>query len=255
MDIECARLALFTDTGLVSESASGGDRNLATPMQEEYKKRLAEGLNVSDGSSSNTPSVTGSRFLYFTQEKDDQENLHFEMQDSDEPAFALSQIRKRFRSLPKVADKILDAPDLLDDYYLNLLDWGSRNVLAVALDSKTYLYNTSSGDIQQLMECDEEECVTSVAWADDGRHLTVGTSTSRVQHYDAETLQLLRQLPGHSSRVSSMSWSRSDILSTGSRDSLIINHDLRFVVSLDSKLWSTVKEHNRYLNFGSGSVH
>jgi hypothetical protein len=35
--------------------------------------------------------------------------------------------------IPKSPDKILDAPDIVDDYYLNLLDWSPMNVLAVAL--------------------------------------------------------------------------------------------------------------------------
>ena len=29
--------------------------------------------------------------------------------------------------------KVLDAPDLSDDFYLNLVDWSSTNILAVAL--------------------------------------------------------------------------------------------------------------------------
>jgi hypothetical protein len=35
--------------------------------------------------------------------------------------------------LPHLPDKILDAPDLKDDYYLNLLDWGDNKILAVCL--------------------------------------------------------------------------------------------------------------------------
>ena len=37
--------------------------------------------------------------------------------------------KKAFRALPQHPDKILDAPELLDDYYLNLLDWGPNNVV------------------------------------------------------------------------------------------------------------------------------
>lgn len=35
--------------------------------------------------------------------------------------------KKPLRTLPQAPEKILDAPDMLDDYYLNLLDWGSGN--------------------------------------------------------------------------------------------------------------------------------
>ena len=37
--------------------------------------------------------------------------------------------KKAFRSVPQAPERILDAPDLLDDYYLNLLDWGSNNMV------------------------------------------------------------------------------------------------------------------------------
>lgn len=33
------------------------------------------------------------------------------------------------RALPKSAEKVLDCPGLVDDYYLNLLDWSSTNVV------------------------------------------------------------------------------------------------------------------------------
>lgn len=32
------------------------------------------------------------------------------------------------RSIPSAPLRILDAPDLVDDYYLNLISWGHNNV-------------------------------------------------------------------------------------------------------------------------------
>lgn len=37
------------------------------------------------------------------------------------------------RILNPQAEKILDAPDIKDDYYLNLLDWSSKGTLAIGL--------------------------------------------------------------------------------------------------------------------------
>lgn len=37
--------------------------------------------------------------------------------------------------------KVLDAPNILDDFYLQLLDWGSNGILAVCLGSAIYLWN------------------------------------------------------------------------------------------------------------------
>lgn len=39
--------------------------------------------------------------------------------------------RKHFRHVPQTQERILDAPDLVDDYYLNLLDWSGNNVVRV----------------------------------------------------------------------------------------------------------------------------
>lgn len=39
--------------------------------------------------------------------------------------------KKTFRAVPSAPERILDAPDLVDDYYLNLLDWSSTNVVSV----------------------------------------------------------------------------------------------------------------------------
>lgn len=189
-------------------------------MREEYNKRLAEGLRVNN--SNDTPS----RLLNFTQHetraRENQENF------IESPPLPKRASRKIIRIIPTTADKILDAPDLIDDYYLNLLDWGPGNVIAVALESCVYLWNAESSEINMLMQCeDEEEYVTSVSWAGDGKHVAIGTSSAAVSLWDAETAAPLRNLPGHSARVSALAWNR-DILSTGGRDSLIINHDVRY---------------------------
>ena len=83
-------------------------------------------------------------------------------------------------------ERILDAPELVDDYYLNLLDWSSRNVLAVALGASVYLWNAESGAISELMQTEEHgDCVTSIAWAADGKHIAVGINSADVQIWDA----------------------------------------------------------------------
>ncbi|GMI35073.1 hypothetical protein TeGR_g2528 [Tetraparma gracilis] len=43
------------------------------------------------------------------------------------------------RHIPSAPSRILDAPDLLDDYYLNLLAWNDQNVLAVSLSQTVYV--------------------------------------------------------------------------------------------------------------------
>ena len=54
------------------------------------------------------------------------------------------------------SERTLDAPELVDDYYLNLLDWGSSNVLAIALGTTVYLWDASNGSTSELVTVDDE---------------------------------------------------------------------------------------------------
>jgi cell division cycle protein 20 (cofactor of APC complex) len=49
--------------------------------------------------------------------------------------------KHKYRAISSAPERILDAPDISDDYYLNLLDWSAQNVLAVALGPAVYLWN------------------------------------------------------------------------------------------------------------------
>ena len=65
------------------------------------------------------------------------------------------------------AKKTLDAPKILDEYHLNLMDWSSgNNVMAIALRDRVCLWDASNGFDSELFSVDEETGpVTSVSWA------------------------------------------------------------------------------------------
>lgn len=70
----------------------------------------------------------------------------------------------------------LSVPDL------NLLDWSSRNVLAVALNNSVYLWDATQGDIILLMKMErEEDYICSLSWTKEGSYLAIGTSDCKVQ--------------------------------------------------------------------------
>lgn len=130
------------------------------------------------------------------------------------------------RHIPATPERILDAPDLLDDFYLNLLDWSAGNVMAVGLGQCVYLWDASSGDINLLYEAEDEKHVTSVGWMGDGSHLAIGMSSCEVQMWDVTKQKKVRTMNGHQARVSSIAWN-NHILSSGSRDTNIFHHDVR----------------------------
>jgi cell division cycle protein 20 (cofactor of APC complex) len=106
-------------------------------------------------------------------------NLHSKPNDSEQCGIfgeniksiycsnSLDNIKKQVnRTIPTSPERILDAPEFRDDYYLNLMDWSSANLLAVALNREMYLWNAVSGDISQLFSMDEDtsDYITSTAW-------------------------------------------------------------------------------------------
>ena len=70
------------------------------------------------------------------------------------------------RHISDIPERILDAPDMVDDYYLNLLDWSkSSNKLAVCLAQSVYLWHGHTGDTSLLFDTEDDDViVTSVAW-------------------------------------------------------------------------------------------
>uniref|UniRef100_A0A663MEY3 Cell division cycle protein 20 homolog n=1 Tax=Athene cunicularia TaxID=194338 RepID=A0A663MEY3_ATHCN len=135
--------------------------------------------------------------------------------------------KKNGRYIPSMPDRILDAPEIRNDYYLNLIDWSSQNFLAVALDNSVYLWNHASGEIIQLLQMEHpDDYVSSVSWIKEGNYLAVGTSNAEVQLWDIQHQKRLRNMTSHSSRVGSLSWN-SYILSSGARTGHIHHHDVR----------------------------
>ncbi|KAL3419369.1 WD repeat domain-containing protein [Phlyctema vagabunda] len=133
--------------------------------------------------------------------------------------------RKQPRAVSKVPYKVLDAPDLADDFYLNLVDWGSSNVLGVGLGSCVYMWNAQTGRVNKLCEL-QDDTVTSVSWIQRGSHIAIGTGKGLVQIWDAERTRRLRTMTGHTARVGSLAWN-DHILTSGSRDRLIYHRDVR----------------------------
>jgi cell division cycle 20-like protein 1, cofactor of APC complex len=133
---------------------------------------------------------------------------------------------KMDRKISKVPFKVLDAPALQDDFYLNVVDWSVQNILAVGLGSCVYLWSANSGKVTKLNDVGPSDSITSVSWSPRGTCLSIGTYSGVVQIWDTKKCKLIRLVKGHESRVGSLSWN-SKILSTGSRDKSILHRDLR----------------------------
>jgi cell division cycle protein 20 (cofactor of APC complex) len=130
------------------------------------------------------------------------------------------------RRIPSAPERVLDAPGLVDDYYLNLLDWSSGNQVAIGLERSVYVWSADSGSVSSLLECPADTYISSVKWSGDGAYVGVGLGTGEVQIWDVEEQTKLRSMFGHETRVGVMGWNKH-ILSTGARSGLVYNHDVR----------------------------
>ncbi|KAG0349086.1 substrate-specific activator of APC-dependent proteolysis [Podila minutissima] len=134
--------------------------------------------------------------------------------------------KKATRTVGASPFKVLDAPDLKDDFYLNLVDWSSQNVLGVGLGSCVYLWHALNGKVTQLCDLGDNDSVASLSWISMGTHLAVGTDSGTVQIWDVATSCRVRSMTGHQQRVGVLAWS-GHTLTSGSRDRNIYHRDVR----------------------------
>lgn len=131
---------------------------------------------------------------------------------------------KSVRKITKIPYRVLDAPSLADDFYYDLIDWSSTDLLAVALNKSIFLTNNSTGEVIHL--CDTEDEYTSLSWVGAGSHLAVGQNNGLIEIYDVTKKKCIRTLSGHVDRVACLSWNNY-VLTSGSRDRKILHRDVR----------------------------
>jgi cell division cycle 20-like protein 1 (cofactor of APC complex) len=141
------------------------------------------------------------------------------------------------RKINKAPFKVLDAPQLQDDFYLNLVDWSSQNLLSVGLGPSVYIWSACNSKVTKLCDVNNNtgDIVTSVSWSQRGTHLAIGVNSGETQIWDIQQLKQVRTMGGHLGRVSVAAWNNS-LVSTGSRDRTILQHDVRAQEDFQQKL-------------------
>lgn len=210
--------------------------NAPSTADEEHTLELTAALNLD----------LNRRILSFSSEPPPASNEHASMLDkmAKTPKRTNSMAASQRRRITTMPSRVLDAPGLVDDYYLNVLDWSSSNQLAIALEHQVYVWDAQSGEVSRLChlgdpETEEpgEDYVCSLKFSDDGSYLAIGTSSGPIQIYDVQAQSRVRTMAGHLSRVPTLSWSGA-VLSSGSRDGSIWNSDVRVAQHKQSEMRS-----------------
>ncbi|KZP28244.1 WD40 repeat-like protein [Athelia psychrophila] len=135
-------------------------------------------------------------------------------------------VTNKARKIPTLPERVLDAPGMVDDFYLNLLSWSCQNVVAVALAESTYIWRADTGTVTQVGDAPEGSYVSSVDFSNDGAYLGVGVGTGDVELWDVEAGQKLRTMGGHQGQIAALAW-HQHILTSACGDGSIWHHDVR----------------------------
>ena len=231
-------LSSATDAAIASlEGLSLNDDDDATysrpsPNSIAYQHSLADACGVN----------TNTRILQFKPAPPESSKPIDLRQQYNRPLKAAStssaQFRRRIATAP---ERVLDAPGLIDDYYLNLLDWSSGNQVAIGLERNVYVWSADEGSVSCLLEASPDTYVSSVKWSEDGAYVGVGLGTGEVQIWDVAEGAKIRSMFGHDTRVGVMGWNKH-LLSTGARSGLVFNHDVRIAEHKVAELVSHTSE-------------
>eukprot|EP01027_Heterolobosea_sp_BB2_P009648 GEZU01014212.1.p1 GENE.GEZU01014212.1~~GEZU01014212.1.p1 ORF type:complete len:235 (+),score=3.07 GEZU01014212.1:540-1244(+) len=182
--------ALYTPLTPSKQPSDGGDTSSRSNEEDMYQQLLRTEVLLNQ----RTPT---SLFKYQHTTPSPNKNSPI-VSTSTQASSSNSARRRRIQLTPY---KVLDAPLLQDDFYLNLVDWGESNILAVGLADSVYLWQAATSKVVKLCSLGSDDPVASVSWMPTGTHIAVGTSQGMVQLWDVNKCKLLRRFDGHSARV------------------------------------------------------
>lgn len=193
------------------------DKNAAnlSPHSKEYNKLAKETLGMKK-----------TRVLSFFSEK-------------PEPKYDPSVLPKRFKStakrvrssdfrhIPRDPVRVLDAPDICNDYYLNLVHWSPSNVLSVALHNSLYLWNGDTAETNELCSVEDFDPFSCVRFNEHSDNLLfLGTDSGEGSLFDVTLGKKIRSISGHGERIAAADW-HEHILACGGRNGDVVFHDVR----------------------------
>lgn len=148
-------------------------------------------------------------------------------------------LHKKLFKIHKAPVKVLEAPSLLDDFYLSLMSWSRNNMIGVGLEDSVYFFNFLSNSVAKHFsiprtiesqsfssEIDLNNYVCGLTFNETGDNLATGDAIGKIYQTDVETGKIMSSNAPHNSRVGSLHW-QENLLVSGSRDKSVKLFDLR----------------------------
>lgn len=121
----------------------GIDSLPSTPISNNKSHTSA----TTSSSSYNSPQTSPKKLLHFSPKTPERSKSFFSPICNNH--FISSPLVPN-RKIPTSPFKMLDAPGLKDDFYINLLDWSKNNIICVGLESTAYLYNAVNNNVYKI---------------------------------------------------------------------------------------------------------
>jgi cell division cycle protein 20 (cofactor of APC complex) len=123
--------------------------------------------------------------------------------------------------------RTLKLPAIIDDYYLNVLDWSEANVVACGIGVHYYLWNATSRNGTILAPSKNQKFLTALKWIDEC-HLAVGNAEKEVSLWDMSVMKQIRKFESLNGRVTAISiCDKQELLAEAGNDKRVLLHDLR----------------------------
>ncbi|CAL9057392.1 unnamed protein product [Musa banksii] len=207
MDMDYARFALT----MPSRPQRDGSRE--SPSSVAYQKLLDECILKNR-----------SRILAFKSAPEAPASM---LPQFDEP---IRPPKKQQRRIPREPERVLDAHGMLDEDGLNLLDWGSNNMLAIGLDDTVCLWDDANKSTKVLLQAVEDSGpITSISWSPDSTVLAVALGNSVLALVDPATGKDVNvtEEDENLTPVLSLAWRSNSILTVGRSDGTVVDYDFR----------------------------
>ena len=164
--------------------------------------------------------------------------LNFEIDDT-ESTFNFFRQKK----IPKTSYKVLDSPNIKDDFYLHLIDWSSTDGLAVGLDKSLYVWEGKTSKVKLITTLSENDSFSSVSWLKNGDKLVTGTNNGLLSVWDIPRNKKISEIPVNSDRIDVIAPKSND--ENGFAIGLLNKSILTFDIRVGDSEIGTMKGHSQ----------
>jgi cell division cycle 20, cofactor of APC complex len=113
--------------------------------------------------------------------------------------------REKRRYIQTTPERVLETPDILDDFYINILDCSKTNKVAISLERTVYLFDYRTSESTIIFDSQVDK-INSLKFSENGEYLSIGTEGSEVFIFDIATFKIQRKIKLDIQRIYSLSW-------------------------------------------------